>query len=171
MNTRYSPRHAGFTIMEIILTLCLLGLVGAMLAPYYGASVKSTSALFRLKDHTELEAVIENIVADSKSMITGTPGALSWGNICTNAGASVYDKVTTNLAQYNPSGYPIVLDSTSPSPCAQCVPNQPGNKLSASMAPVLSATVDDQNCALTITLRNTDTGERLSYLFVQGLNY
>jgi len=61
-----APRHAsqhGFSIMELILTLVMLGTVAAMLAPYYQAGVThSPSFVQQTQANADLQAAMENII-------------------------------------------------------------------------------------------------------------
>lgn len=165
MNER-ARRPAGFTILEIVLTLVLLGVVGALMAPYYGAGVlTSANLLFRVQDTVQLESVMENIISHYKYSCAASATSCEHDDVNTSCSAAglaptlsdIYTKTTSNLAVYNPSGYGI---------SAGAVVGQLFGKAS----PAMDSTFD-QNCAITITLTHNATNQALSFVFAEGTNY
>jgi type II secretory pathway pseudopilin PulG len=165
MNER-ARRPAGFTILEIVLTLVLLGVVGALMAPYYGAGVMTSStALFRVQDTVQLEAVMENILSHYKYSCAASAPSCEHDDKNTSCVATelattlaaIHTNVTSNLAVYNPSSYGVTATAVS-------------GQLYSKASPAMDIGFD-QNCSLTITLTHTDTNQALSYVFVEGTNY
>ncbi len=65
--------HAGFNLLEIVVTLIVAAIMGSMVYAYFASSVThSTIAITKLKRAFVLHAVMENITADyySPSIVT-----------------------------------------------------------------------------------------------------
>lgn len=64
-------RGNGFTLIEIIITLVITAIFGAAMYSYFGTSItKSAVPLIRLQQSSQLQMVMENIVADYKKNYT-----------------------------------------------------------------------------------------------------
>ena len=58
-------KHSGFTLIEIIMTLVIVAVVGAGLAPYLGTALTQSSAPIRMLNQSlGLQQVMENMTAD-----------------------------------------------------------------------------------------------------------
>ena len=105
MKTRKNIFLAGFTLIEVIITLVLIAIVAAMMAAYFGTSITQSSVpIFRLKAAGNLNSIIEKITADyNNDPATWSPGKpyvlnqivlpTAWKKkwyqyICTTAGTS-----------------------------------------------------------------------------------
>ena len=65
-------RQAGFTLIEIIVTLTLGALLGAMLVPFLSTALtKSGMVSVRLNDTLALQTTMENITADYRNRVLG----------------------------------------------------------------------------------------------------
>ena len=64
------PDARGFTLIEIIITLVLLGFMAAMFSTLFSrAFTESSTPLVRLDQDVELASVMENMIADYKNPI------------------------------------------------------------------------------------------------------
>jgi len=71
-------RQAGFTLIEIIVTLTLGAVLGAMLVPFLSTALtKSGMPAVRLKETLILQATMENITADYRQRVLYGPAALT----------------------------------------------------------------------------------------------
>jgi len=145
MNAR---RPHGFTLIEIILTLVLIGGMIAILTPFYSAGIYSThEPVDRLQDDVALNRVLENMIADFQD--------------------NFYDNNSTMLQQFstkldgaaNATGYG---DYTVVSKVLDKYPtsSNPDQDL-ANLANIV-----DDNSRLVVTIANAD-GERLTYWFMR----
>ncbi|MDH3393874.1 MAG: prepilin-type N-terminal cleavage/methylation domain-containing protein [Desulfobulbaceae bacterium] len=65
-------RQAGFTLIEIIVTLTLGALLGAMLVPFLSTALtKSGMPAVRLNETLALQTTMENITADYRNRVVG----------------------------------------------------------------------------------------------------
>lgn len=70
MKMRKNNLEYGFTLIEIIITLVVIGIVAAMMAAYFGTSITQSSApVSRLKAVEKLNAIMEKITADYNNAI------------------------------------------------------------------------------------------------------
>ena len=77
--TRRGPRlQTGFTLLEIILTLVLIGIAAAMIVPYFQSGVTQSSSLVaRQESIFDLNGVMANMIADYEAQYTQDISALS----------------------------------------------------------------------------------------------
>lgn len=175
MNTNHYPNN-GFTMVEIILTLVLLGGIAGMFAPYFASGVNTSSTpIFRVEDTAELQETMENIInwqidrassnfetasgnlsteeiIDQNILAIFTPTPESPGSDLTDLQSEI-----NNITQFAPTGFTPTV-----------VQNQIVNKLSTYTSGLAAAT--DQNQALLVTLRGPEGGT-LSYIFMSGSNF
>ena len=105
MKTSKNIFLAGFTLIEVIITLVLIAIVAAMMAAYFGSSITQSSVpIFRLKAAGNLNQIMEKITANyNNEPATWSPGKpyvlnqivlpTAWKKkwyqyICTTAGTS-----------------------------------------------------------------------------------
>lgn len=70
MKMRRIKLESGFTLIEVIITLVVIGIVAAMMAAYFGTSITQSSApVSRLKAVEKLNAIMEKITADYNNAI------------------------------------------------------------------------------------------------------
>lgn len=92
-------RSRGFSLIEIIITLVVLAIAGAMLATFMGPGItRSTDPLRALQNDAELQAVMENMIADQRANHSADTAAL--GTFSTAVGASGSDQSNT-YGQYH----------------------------------------------------------------------
>ncbi len=105
MKMRRNNLECGFTLIEVIITLVVIGIVAAMTATYFGTSItQSSTPIHRLRAAGKLNQIMEKITADYNnatatwssntayavnSIIFPTAGKKNWYQyICTVAGTS-----------------------------------------------------------------------------------
>ncbi len=103
----------GFSLIEVIVTLVLIAIVGAMVVSYMGTTTRQTGkTLTWLSDEFELSQVMERIVADYREELNSAPP--NWatffgsrdtvGEINTRYGADIDDvEVEPTAFQADPS--------------------------------------------------------------------
>ena len=65
MKSYLKNNQAGFTLIEVIVTLVLVAVMAAMLSSFFGTSLTQSGApIARLKEASNLQLVMENIVSD-----------------------------------------------------------------------------------------------------------
>lgn len=70
MNRCIFLKQEGFTLIEVILSIILMGIVGALLVSYLGTSfVRSAEPLQDLDENYEMVQMVENINADYRSQM------------------------------------------------------------------------------------------------------
>lgn len=70
--------QAGFTLIEIIITLALGAILGAMLIPFLSTALtKSGMSTIRLKETLNLQTTMENITADYRHRILNGPDSIA----------------------------------------------------------------------------------------------
>lgn len=87
-----STDQRGFTLLEIIVSIIVASIMGAMLVQFMGTSmIKSAKPVARLQQNLSLNDVMENITADYKKLLTdnATPistlkGYIDSGNVVGN---------------------------------------------------------------------------------------
>lgn len=86
-----NDRQQGFTLIEIIITLALGALLGAMLVPFLSSALtKSGMSASRLKNTLILQTTMENITADYQDRVVG--GAITLVDLQTAIGAEGSDQ-------------------------------------------------------------------------------
>ncbi len=99
MNHARSSRCAGFTLIELIITLVLMASVAAMVVPFFGSGVdSSTTVVTRLHRLTDLNTVLENILADFESTASTM--------------VMFKSKLDSSPAQYIPSGMHATISTS-----------------------------------------------------------
>lgn len=69
MKSRINDSPAGFTLIEVIVTIVVLAFVTSMMASYFGTAITQSSApIFRLNNTTSLNRIIENITAQGRQI-------------------------------------------------------------------------------------------------------
>lgn len=105
----------GFTLIEIIITFVLIGIMAAMFSTFFTrAFTESSTPLVRLDEDFELAAVMENMIADFKSgtniaaisTAVGTAGS----DQSNNYGA--YKVVENQYISFDASGNEVASGST-----------------------------------------------------------
>jgi prepilin-type N-terminal cleavage/methylation domain-containing protein len=76
MKTRRNNLESGFTLIETIIALVVVGIVAAMMAAYFGTSItQSSTPIFRLTEAGKLNQIMEKITADyNNEPATWSPG-------------------------------------------------------------------------------------------------
>jgi prepilin-type N-terminal cleavage/methylation domain-containing protein len=74
-----------FTLLEVIITLIIVGIVAAMLVPFLGTAVtRSADAVISAQQHAYLNQVMENIASNFKKLSATQPNFLT--QLGSNAG-------------------------------------------------------------------------------------
>ncbi len=140
MRNRPFRRACGFTLIEIIITLVVLGILAAMVAVFFGPGVtRSSDPIFALQNDAELQTVMENMIQDQRSNYSADKTAL--GNFSTKVGTVGADQdndygqyhVDRNSLCYLPTGSTTFTDDAV-NGIYLCVtishPSQSGSKIS-----------------------------------------
>lgn len=152
-------KQAGFTLIELILTLILCGLTATMILPLFQSGVTSSSTpIFRLERVGELEACMANIIAavraPSSSSDAQNPYQVRDGGM--QALKEAIESQET-FSQWVPDGASITAVTEGP------------YKLGTKSTPVIEDSYD-QNYVLKVTLIGSDNAN-LTYYFCEGTNY
>lgn len=154
----------GFSMVEMIITLVLMGIVGVMMIPYYQSGVtQSATPIFRLQANAELQETMENIIAYwNEQALTGSHNPPQ--NATTRTGTltiadlqALKTEIQSNIANFTPAGFTVTTNITHPV------------QMYNYASPSLDA-LTDQNEAMIVTLSNPDTGS-ISYVFTTGSNF
>ncbi len=117
MRNRPFRRARGFTLIEIIITLVVLGIAAAMVAVFFGPGVtRSSDPIFALQKDADLQAVMENMIQDQGDNYSADKTAL--GNFSTKVGTVGSDRdndygqyhVDRNSLCYLPTGSTTFTD-------------------------------------------------------------
>ena len=94
----FRKKQGGFTLLEIILTIVIAAILGAMMFQYFGTSFTQSSVpIFRLEEAFDLKQVMENITADYESTGKATTDL---DTLKTNIGAEGTDQ-NSGYGQYH----------------------------------------------------------------------
>ncbi len=166
MNKRNTlAKQSGFTMIELILTLILAGIAGAMILPFYQSGItQSGTPAYRLESLAQLEATMANISAAVRTpsttsseqnpyQVRGESGAESGGM------QALKDAIEgTTFNSWVPSGASITATTVGPF------------KLGTKASPTAISDAYDQNYVLQVTLKASD-GTSLTHIFCEGTNY
>jgi prepilin-type N-terminal cleavage/methylation domain-containing protein len=105
-----STSRMGFTLIEVIITLVLFGIMATMLGPYLVQSVsQSSTSLVNLTREIALQACMEDIIYNyNKSYTTNLSGLKSY--VTSNA-SEKYSIITNEFATINASNQFVVDDT------------------------------------------------------------
>jgi prepilin-type N-terminal cleavage/methylation domain-containing protein len=99
LRNRPFRRARGFTLIEIIITLVVLGIAAAMVAVFFGPGVtRSSDPIFALQKDADLQAVMENMIQDQGDNYSADKTAL--GNFSTKVGTVGSDR-DNDYGQYH----------------------------------------------------------------------
>lgn len=182
-----AAQSSGFTLIEIILTLVLLGVMGVLVVSFYQAGVANSPNLVqRSSAAAALQETMENVIARYHQLACDNTSAIPPNNSPVPVDADgnyihrsclfgplpgdIYEfpesqtnKLNTfrtelgNIAQFSPAGYTISADLT------------PISRLGLSTTPNLDV-LTDRNQSFMLTLSEPNGGT-LSYIFVTGGNF
>lgn len=162
MTRRHSFSQSGFSIMELILTLVLLGTVAAMLAPYYQAGVTSSPTMvFQTAENADLQEAMENIIEYVNGVAFQNYDPSEENSFAEFSKADL-DNLQANLSTLVPADISIEENT-------QITLYDLAN-------PVLSVEYEQpsdpffRKWYLRVTLQNSH-GARLTYIFSTGTNY
>ncbi|WP_176637306.1 type II secretion system protein [Desulfolutivibrio sulfoxidireducens] len=143
MRNRPLRRARGFTLIEIIITLVILGIAAAMVAVFFGPGVtRSSDPIFALQNDADLQAVMENMIVAQKtsyssdlsgfSSTIGAEGSDQTNSYGTNGAATITYHVDRNSMCSLPSGSTTFTDDASGTFLCVTIshPTQSGSKLS-----------------------------------------
>jgi prepilin-type N-terminal cleavage/methylation domain-containing protein len=143
---RCLPRPGGFTLLEIIITLVILGLVAVMGTSFFTSGVTRTDvAIKQLQVDAKLQFVLENMIQDAKA---------SYSNNLSGFAAKLNNSVDASSglsAEYGEGNYYYIENINFVCP----------NKTTYTFESVANA-----NQFLLITIKpNMSSGVRLTYIF------
>ncbi len=102
--TTYNNKQSGFTLIELVVAIVLLGIVGSMVAVFLGNTVEGYSTLNRRDNlQTSLRMAVERI---SRELRHALPNSVCTddGSGCNNAGSIVYFIRTVDAGEYQTQG-------------------------------------------------------------------
>jgi prepilin-type N-terminal cleavage/methylation domain-containing protein len=142
----------GFSIIELIITLVLMGLVSVMITPFFQSGVsQSSTPAFRMQASGDLQLTMENIMTAYQEIwkAKSQPYNIENDDLVTLQG---------NIASgiYTPTGFSVSVEQNTIT------------KLYNYTAGLDSLT--DQNDALIVTLHNDDGGT-LTFILTTGENF
>ncbi len=157
-------RQHGFSMVELIVSLVLMGFVGVMLVPYYQSGVnQSSTPIFRLQANADLQETMENIIAYWHQQALSGPSnppqnaTTRTGTLTSTQLLALKTAIQGNIADFTPAGFTVTVNIDHPV------------QMSDYSAPVLDP-LTDQNEAMIVTLSNPNAGS-ISYVFTTGSNF
>ncbi len=169
MNKRIILSQSGFTMIELILTLVLAGIAGAMILPLFQSGViNSGTPVYRLESLAQLEATMANISAAVRQPSTTTSEQNPYqyrneedaGNPTAGGMQKLKEAIdnSATFSQWVPAGASITATTVGPL------------KLGQYASPSAISGAYDQNYVLQVTLTASD-GATLTHYFCEGSNY
>ncbi|MCG6535327.1 MAG: type II secretion system GspH family protein [Syntrophales bacterium LBB04] len=114
MKKRIHDANAGFSLIEVIITIVVLAFVASVMVSYFGTAMSNSGApIFRLNNAAGLNRIIENITAQSRQIfhwqpstayavndivVPTTPNLNGFQYICTASGTSGSQEPLWNIA-------------------------------------------------------------------------
>ncbi len=122
MKLRQKDAASGFTLIEVIITIVIVAVVGAMLVTYFGTSITQSSLpIFRLNAAAKLNDVLEKISAQYGRYAQWRPNTTYFAGAVvipspTKRTGLVYTTVSggTSGASENPVTWPLTMVTLSP---------------------------------------------------------
>jgi len=97
--TCFSGDHRGFTLLEVIITLIVAGILAAMLVQFMGTSLtRSVGPIINVQDAYAAESVMENMIADHKKLLLKNPTPLA--TFSSRVGSGYYGTYTVGYNDY-----------------------------------------------------------------------
>lgn len=166
MNERRQRRQAGFTLIEMILTLILVGVAAGMIVPLFQSGVTSSATpIYRLESVADLETTMANIIAAVRKPSDDSTQQNAYqvrGSTATTGGMQDLKDAIEDSTIFNkwlPSGVTGITATT-----------EGPFKLGTKSDPAIGDAYD-QNYALRVTLTRDTDGASITYIFCEGTNY
>jgi|GEM_PF-989981 len=142
---RKNGSDGGFTLLEVVISLIVVGIMGSMLVTMTQSTLSKSVALLGITRNTySLATVMENINAHYASLINP--------NI---QGSSILNDIQSNFSNYGPAGYTYTITSRR---FADFVDDGTGNDI------LVPGSQDDDGAMMRVTITDA-TGMSLSSLF------
>ena len=125
MLTKLNRKHAGFTLVEIMIVVAIIALLAAIAVPGFLRARKRSQASKILNDLRMIDAAVDQYAIET-NRTTGNPvGITDWtkyikkDTILYNSGANLFGtpygaQVVDTIPQVNPSDYAVLSDVAGP---------------------------------------------------------
>lgn len=159
--------HQGFSIIEMILTLVLVGILAAMVVPYYQAGVThSPELVVRIKASAKLQETMENIIVYTQNVaynyyvdnMGSTEG--DYAKLTATDLVDLQTKIDSDIDSFTPDGYAGTVT----------VKDNELIDMYDKSTPGLDSFYETGKEYLRVTLQDDDGGT-LTYIFSTGWNY
>ena len=125
MLTKLNRKHAGFTLVEIMIVVAIIALLAAIAVPGFLRARKRSQASKILNDLRMIDAAVDQYAIETNRTTGNTVAITDWtnyvkkGSILYNTGTNLFGtsygpQVVDTIPQVNPSDYAILSDVAGP---------------------------------------------------------
>jgi len=121
MLTKLNRKHAGFTLVEIMIVVAIIALLAAIAVPGFLRARKRSQASKILNDLRMIDAAVDQYAIETNRTTGNTVGTVDWtnyvkkGSILYNTGANLFGtaygpQTVDSIPQVNSADYAILSD-------------------------------------------------------------